>query len=73
MEEYKEITPELIKKMKAKAQLMEDELNSEAGYELSSTGSLTGARVCEKTEEYENYVLTIQMLEERYKQYKDKE
>ena len=67
MEKDQKVTAELIEAMKARAQLMQDELYNEGQVSLTATGTLTGPQLCDKSAEYENYMLTIKILEERLK------
>ncbi len=67
MEKYgrdERITYDLLQQMKAKAQLMQEELDAAGADALATTGNLTGVRLNEQCNEYENYVLTIQHLEQ---------
>jgi len=56
---------EELEKMRARAQLMEDELHDLSSSEYRDTGKLNSAKLSEKTQEYERYLLTIQELEKR--------
>ncbi|MEG1547948.1 MAG: hypothetical protein RR232_00525 [Clostridia bacterium] len=58
------ITLDKLEDMKAQAQLMQEELYFDCMKEYGSTGKLTSAKLNEKSNEYENYVLTIHRLEE---------
>lgn len=63
MEERERKQEELLQQMRATAQLMEDDLLSSGREEYESTGKLSSAKLCEKSTEYENYLLTISQLE----------
>ncbi len=65
MEERKLNQEELLQKMRAQAQLMEDDLLIDSMEEYESTGRLTSSRLCEKSTEYENYLLSITKLEKQ--------
>jgi len=54
---------ELLRKMRAEAQLMEDELMGLSLAEYESSGKLSDVKLCEKSTQYENYLLTISQLE----------
>ncbi len=57
------ITPELLEKLRRKAMIMEDEIAIEGGRQFASTGRLNDPGICEKSLEYENLCLDIEMLE----------
>ncbi len=59
------LTCEKLNEMRAKAQIMEDELHDLSNSEYAKTGKLSSAKLSEKTLEYENYLLTIEELEKR--------
>ncbi len=56
---------ERLLEMRARAQMMEDELHDLSESEYKNTGKLSSAKLSEKTMEYENYLLTIDELEKR--------
>lgn len=63
MDERNSLTEEKLAEMRARAQMMEDELHEESTAEFKATGRLSSATLCEKTVEYENYLLTIEKIE----------
>ncbi len=65
MEERDLNQKELLQKMRAQAQLMEDVLLEESMEAYESTGKLTFSRLCEKSTEYENYLISISKLEKQ--------
>ena len=68
MEKHEPKSEELLKEMRAAAQLMEDDLLSESMEEYESTGRLTSPKLCEKSTEYENYLLSISQLEKQLRE-----
>ncbi|MCE5236472.1 MAG: hypothetical protein ABFC62_10180 [Clostridiaceae bacterium] len=72
MEERNPKNEELLQKMRAAAQLMEDDLLSESMEEYESTGKLTSPKLCEKSTEYENYLLSISQLEKQLREREEK-
>lgn len=65
MEERDLNQKELLQKMRAQAQLMEDDLLEESMKAYEITGKLTSSRLCEKSTEYENYLISISKLEKQ--------
>ncbi len=59
------LTQEKLEEMRARAQMMEDELHDLSNNEYKNTGKLSSTKLSEKTLEYENYLLTIEELEKR--------
>lgn len=59
------LTKEKLEEMRAKAQVMEDELHDLSAREFEKTGRLNSVKLSEKTQEYENYLLTIEALQKR--------
>ena len=59
------LTKEKLEEMRAQAQVMEDELHDLSAREFEKTGRLNSVKLSEKTQEYENYLLTIEALQKR--------
>ncbi|MDD4075971.1 MAG: hypothetical protein PHC80_07750 [Eubacteriales bacterium] len=57
------ITEEKLADMRAKAQMMEDELHDVSVREYQRTGKLSNPKLCEMTLEYENYLLSMDKVE----------
>jgi len=55
---------EILQKMRATAQLMEDDLLNAGMREYERTGRLSSPELCEKSTEYENYLLSLRQLED---------
>ncbi|MDO5110757.1 MAG: hypothetical protein Q4E65_00465 [Clostridia bacterium] len=53
------ITKEKLADMRAKAQMMEDELHDVSVQEYQRTGKLSNPKLCEMALEYENYLLSM--------------
>ena len=53
------ITKERLADMRAKAQMMEDELHDFGVQEFQRTGKLSNPKLCEKSLEYEQYLLSV--------------
>ena len=60
------LTREKLEEMRARAQVMEDELHDLSALEFEKTGRLNSVKLSEKTQEYENYLLTIETLQKQY-------
>lgn len=59
------LTKEKLEEMRIKAQIMEDELHDLSVREFHETGKLSSVKLSEKTQEYENYLLTIDTLQKQ--------
>lgn len=66
------ITKEKLADMRAKAQMMEDELHDVSVQEYCSTGKLSNPKLCEMTLEYENYLLSMDKVEALLKELEEK-
>ena len=55
---------EMLQKMRATVQLMEDDLLNAGMREYERTGKLSSPQLCEKSTEYENYLLFLRQLED---------
>jgi hypothetical protein len=51
--------------MRATAQLMEDDLLNVGMREYERTGKLSSPELCEKSTEYENYLLSLRLFEDK--------
>jgi hypothetical protein len=56
---------EILQKMRATAQLMEDDLLNVGMREYERTGKLSSPELCEKSTEYENYLLSLRLFEDK--------
>ncbi len=73
MEEHTRGQEDILISMRAKAQLMEDDLVSECVAEYESTGRLSSSKLCEKSTQYENYLLSIAQMEKQLSEQNYKE
>jgi hypothetical protein len=66
--EYDEITPELIEKLKIEAMLKEDELAIETDRSLEKAGALNDPDLCEIAHKVEDFAINIETLEKQLRQ-----